>query len=94
MLTRHDFFPTNTRLAGPTLFVLVCLLSAYLFMPTRSAASRDTGLHTHDVPIQGPSIGLKEIFIEAMALAGTPYRCDGDTPDNGSDRSGLIHYVM
>lgn len=94
MLTRHSFPHGNMRLAGAALLALVCLLSACSSTPTRSTASRDTGLRTRGAPIQDPSAGLEEISIEAMALAGTPYRYGGNTPDSGFDCSGLVRYVV
>nr|WP_311530722.1 C40 family peptidase [uncultured Ralstonia sp.] len=94
MLTRHSFPQGNTRLAGAALLALVCLLPACSSTPTRSTASRDTGLRARGAPINDPSAGLEEISIEAMALVGTPYRYGGNTPDTGFDCSGLVRYVV
>jgi len=72
--------------------VVVVLLQGCSSAPPRAMGELDTP-PTRVINARLSPTQAADVTLSAVSLVGTPYRRGGNTPDNGFDCSGLIHYV-
>jgi cell wall-associated NlpC family hydrolase len=73
----------------------ILCLAACLLLPGCASTPETTTppSNAEDVVVDAPSGAQSEVLLFAMAQLGIPYANGGETPNDGFDCSGLVHYV-
>lgn len=83
----------NNRFSG-AIHGAVLLAALQVYAPSRAAEMPPAESPAHSSNPEYFTDRASELAMRAMALVGIQYKYDGNSPENGLDCSGLVHFVF